>query len=75
MGLSNFVDVDEPDIDPGIMAPRLTRTIDRGMGDELLGKVDGVYIVEWAALPSTHIIAVARGATSKPLRMREYPAA
>lgn len=74
-GLSNFIDVDNPDVDPGILAPRLTGNIGRGIGDEVLGQVDGVYIVEWSFLPATHGIVVARGATAKVLRMREYPTA
>ena len=74
-GLTNFVDVEEEDVDPGILAPRLSNVPDRGFGDAVLGKVDGVWIVEYSFLPATHIIAVARGAEDRPLRMREYPSA
>lgn len=74
-GLANFVDVTDPNVNPGIMAPALTNVPGRGFGDAVLGYVDGVWIVEWSFLPATHIIAVARGAEKKPLRMREYPAA
>jgi hypothetical protein len=44
-----------------------------GWGDELLGYVDGVWAIEKKTLPSTYIIAVARGAVEPPLAMREYP--
>lgn len=74
-GLANFVDVDDPDVDPGILAPTLRNVPGAGPGDAVLGRVDGVWIVEWSALPATHIVAIARGAESKPLRMREYAAA
>ena len=73
--LANFREVEDADIDPGANAARLTRVVDRGFGDELLGKVDGVFVVEWSFLPDNYGIVVARGAAGKALRMREYPAA
>ena len=73
--LANFVDVADPNVNPGIMAPTLTGNVDRGMGDAVLGYVDGVWVVEWSFLPDNYGIVVARGAEAKPLRMREYPAA
>lgn len=72
MGLANFVDVSDPNVNPGIMAPSLTNIPGRGFGDAVLGYVDGVWIVEWSFLPATHVIAIARGAEAKPLKMREY---
>src|SRR5690606_26010322 len=75
MGLSNFVDVPDPNVNPGALAQQLTNNPGRGMGDEVLGYVDGIWIVEWSFLPSTHGIVVSRGASAKPLKMREYPAA
>lgn len=75
MGLANFVDVTDPNVNPGILAPSLSNVPGRGIGDAVMGYVDGVWIVEYSFLPATHIIAVARGAQTKPLRMREYPAA
>jgi hypothetical protein len=75
-GLANFIDVADPNVNPGIMAPTLTNsTLSRGFGDEVVGYVDGVYVVEWSFLPDNYGIVVARGAETKPLRMREYPAA
>jgi hypothetical protein len=43
-----------------------------GWGDELLGYVDGVWVIEKKVLPDGYIIAVARGAVEPPLAMREY---
>lgn len=44
----------------------------RGLGDEVLGRVNRCWIVEWKSLPSTHMIARARGGQA-PLGMRQYP--
>ncbi len=74
-GLSNFIDVADPNVNPGILAPTLTgATLGRGFGDEVLGYVDGVYVVEWSFLPNDYGIVVARGAATKPVMMREYAA-
>jgi len=45
----------------------------RGLGDEVLGRVNRCWIVEWKSLPSTHILTRARGGQA-PLGMRQYPA-
>jgi len=74
--LANFIEVANPDVDPGIMAPRLRSAgVSRGFGDEVFGYVDGVYVVEMAMLPDNYGIVVARGASTKVLWMRQYPAA
>lgn len=44
-----------------------------GLGDRFIGLVNGVYVVEWAALPDNYIIAMAESATDV-VGMREYPA-
>ena len=75
MGLANWMDKRESRVDPGIMAPRLIGEIGRGFGDEYLGYVDGVDVVEWSFLPDNYGVVIARGAQARPLRMREYPAA
>ena len=72
--LTNFDPVQDPDVELGSGSNRLTGSIDRGFGDEVLGKVDKVWCVEWSALPVEHILAVARGSSKEALRMREYPA-
>ena len=73
--LTNFDPVQDPDVELGSGSNRLTGTVDRGFGDEVLGKVDKVWCVEWSTLPSEYILAVARGSAKEALRMREYPAA
>jgi hypothetical protein len=45
-----------------------------GFGDRVVGKANGVWIIEWGALPDNYIIAHARGANDV-LGMRQYPAA
>jgi hypothetical protein len=73
-GLTAFNAVQDPDVQLGSGSDLLTGSIDRGFGDELLGKVDKVWIVEWSQLPVEHMLCVARGSSQEALRMREYPA-
>lgn len=72
-GLANFVPVNDPDVVPGSGSDTLAGTITPGFGDEVLGKVDNMWIVEWGVLPDSYILAHARGG-GPPLKMREYPA-
>lgn len=72
--LANFVPVSDPDVVVGVNTERLSSMIAEGFGDEVLGKVDGVWIVEWKRLPSATIFALAQGA-DPVVGMREYPAA
>ena len=72
--LTDFNGVRDLDVITGSGSDVLVGSVDRGFGDELLGKVGNVWIVEWSALPSTYIIANARGAARPPLQMREYAA-
>ena len=74
MGLANFMDVADNNINPGIMAPQLTSTIGRGFGDAVIGYVDGVWVVEWSFLPDNYGVVVARGSSTPVLGMRQYPA-
>lgn len=74
-GLANFIEVADAAVNPGIMAPQLNGSIPRGIGDQVIGYVDGVWVVEYSFLPDNYGIVVARGAETKPLGMREYPAA
>lgn len=73
-GLANFVEVGDPDIQQGANDDTIVGRLDRGFGDEVLGKVDKVWIVEWSLLPDEHMLAVARGAREPVTKMREYPA-
>lgn len=72
--LTSFVEVGDPDILVGNATDQLGRVIDRGLGDEVLGKASKCWIVEWRALPDNYMIAHAQGA-GPVLKMREYPSA
>lgn len=72
--LANFEPVQDPDIALGSGSNLLVGSVDRGFGDELLGKVDKVWIVEWSALPNGYAIATARGSSEPALMAREYNA-
>lgn len=71
--LTAFIPVSDPEIIKGIGSDRLAAPIDRGFGDEVLGRVDRNWIVEWRALPSNYMLAHAQGA-GPVLAMREYEA-
>lgn len=72
-GLAGFVPIVDPDVVPGSGSDSLRGQISRGFGDEVIGKVDKLWIVEWGSLPSGYILAHARGG-GPVLKMREYPA-
>ena len=73
--LTNFYGINDPNIRLGLGTAALDTSITPGMGDEFIGYVDGVYIVEWTMLPDNYIVAVARGAEQPVLMMRQYPVA
>ena len=70
-GLANFVPVSDPDIRIAADTDELVGNLSLGFGDEVLGKVDKCWIVEWKALPDDYMIAHAQGA-GPALKMREY---
>jgi hypothetical protein len=80
--LANFVEVQDPTIIYGSGTTVLNVNVDVDMtsrggplvafGDRLLGKVDGIYIVEWSSMPSGYMLIHASGANDV-LGMREYP--
>lgn len=72
--LTAFVAKQDPDIVAGVNNDTLGGVIDRGLGDEVLGKVSKCWIVEWRALPDNYMVAHAQGA-GPILGMREYPSA
>ncbi len=72
MALANFVEMRDPDIQPGSGSATLVGSLERGFGDAVLGKTDNCWIVEWSALPSGYMLAHATGA-GPVLKMREYP--
>lgn len=75
-GLTGFVPINDPDILLGANSDRLADGIPpsvRAFGDEVIGKVDGMWIVTWGSMPTNYILAFAQGASSPALAMREYP--
>lgn len=77
--LTNFIEVTDPDILVGVASDRIQASAGalnniRGFGDEVLGKVNKVWIVEFKALPDSYMIAHAVDA-GPVLAMREYPSA
>jgi hypothetical protein len=78
--LSGFVEVpDSGAIDYGddtdLLRVANRRDAIRGFGDYVLGRVNRCWVVVWNSLPTTHMLAVARGTQDPVLRMRQYPAA
>jgi len=75
-GLANFVPVSDVRIIEGSGTARLTNdgAAFLGPGSNVLGLTDGVWVVEWPALPNSYIVAVATDA-DPVLAMREYEAA
>jgi hypothetical protein len=69
-GLTDFVPVRDPSVIPAAADAQLVASIDRGFGDEVLGKVNKCWIVEWRALPDNYMIAHCQG--SPVLKMREH---
>lgn len=73
MGMADFVAATDPDIAVGSSVSQLTARINPGLGDLVLGKVKGTWVVEWRYLPDSY--AVARIGSRPFVAMREYPAA
>ena len=72
--LTAFVEIGDPDLRYGTGTTQIAAPFSKRFGDEVLGKVNGVWVVEWRALPSTYIVAFAEGGGA-PLGMRQYPSA
>ena len=70
--MTNFLPVVDGEVNPGISSDVLAGSTSIGFGEELLGRVDKVWIVEWGLMPSSYMLAVARGAGA--VGMRQYPA-
>lgn len=73
--LATFVPISDPDIELGSGSDRL-RGAPGGItafGQEVIGKVDGMWIVTWRSLPSGYIVSLAAGASAPAIAMREYP--
>lgn len=73
-GLTGFVEVDDVNIVKGANSDRIVGEIARGFGDDVIGRVDNNWIVEWSRLPSSYIFSHATEG-GPILKWREYPAA
>lgn len=71
--LTAFTEVGDPDLRYGVASTQIGSAFDRGFGDEVLGKVNKCWIVEWRALPDSYMMAHAQGGGA-PVGMRQYPA-
>lgn len=71
--MADFVAATDPDIAVGSSVNQLTARINPGLGDLVLGKVKGTWVVEWRYLPAEY--AIARIGNRPFVAMREYPAA
>jgi hypothetical protein len=69
-GLTNFVAVQDTNIEPAQTAARLTGTVDSLLPSRatLMGRTDKVWIVQWNAVPSTYIVAITAGGTPPLIR-------
>ena len=74
MGLADFVEAPDRNLQRGANADQLATTVPAGFGDAVLGYVGGIYVAEWSILPSNYGLVVARGARTPVLMMREQPA-
>lgn len=73
--LAEFVEEGDPDVTKGANSDTLARQGGArvlGLGDEVLGKIDRMWVVEWKSLPDGYIFARALG--SGPfVSARDYP--
>lgn len=72
MALDDFVEINDPDINLGANASTVVGSIAQGFGDEVLGKANKMWIVEWKRLPDSYILALAQGASDPILGMRQH---
>jgi hypothetical protein len=73
-GLTNFIEVADPDITQGITQDRLTGSLGTSVPGEVIGKSDRCWISIWDSLPSNYMIGLSTGG-DRPLAMREHPEA
>jgi hypothetical protein len=73
--LTAFVEVGDPDLRYGVATTQIDSSVEniRGFGDEVLGKVNKCWIVEWKVLPAGYMIGHAEGG-GPVLKQREYSA-
>ena len=73
-GLTNFYPVRDNNISEGTATATLTGTLGVSVPGELVGYVDGCWIVHWRYMPANYMIAVTTDG-ERPLRMRQEPEA
>lgn len=73
-GLTAFTEVGDPDLRYGVNTDLVESPIQPYLGDEVLGKANKCWVVEWRALPDDYIVAHAVGG-GPPVYMRQYPEA
>ncbi len=75
--LTAFVEVGDPDLRYGVASTQIDENAPlmdiKGFGDEVLGKVNKCWIVEWRALPDGYMLAHAVGG-GPVVKGRQYPA-
>lgn len=74
MGLANFIEVTDPDIQLGANTEKLTGSLGASVPGEVLGKVDRNWIVRWDSLPDNYVISTITSG-DRPLAMRQHPEA
>ncbi len=72
-GLPGFVGRTDSDVLIGANANQLRATANKGIGDEVIGKVSRCWIISMARLPNGYMFAHVRD--RKPLGQRQYPVA
>lgn len=70
--LNGFVPVGDADVVRGLGTETVTNVPPIAFGTEVIGKVDGVWVVEYPQMPSGYVLAIASDA-DPVLAMREYP--
>jgi hypothetical protein len=71
-GLTAFTEVGDPDLRYGVNTDLVDDPIQPYLGDEVLGKANKCWVVEWRALPDDYIIAHAVGG-GPPVFGRQHP--
>lgn len=72
MALTNFVEKNDPNLQLGASTTTLIGSLGIETPGVLIGYCDGVWIYEWKAMPSTHILATTTEG-DRTLALREEP--
>lgn len=73
-GLTNFVGIPDPDIQPGANVSRLVGGVNANLPARaaVVGKTDKVWIAQWNAIPANYSVSISLGGTP-PLKRRVDP--